>query len=82
MVKIGWLEVLIMVMFVIVVYMILTRLFGHSATDLAITVGLFTLLFANQYKINRELGEIKISITQSFERVKEDMHQIKSRLKS
>lgn len=76
MAKINWTQVLSIILFVIVVYMILTRLFGHSATDLAITVGLFVLLFINQYQLNREMGEIKSALKYGFIKVKEDISRI------
>lgn len=76
MAKINWIQVLSIILFVIVVYMILTRLFGHSATDLAITVGLFVLLFINQYQLNREVGEIKSALKYDFIKVKEDIQKV------
>ncbi len=69
------------ILFVVVIYMILTRIFGHSATDLAIVIGLVVLLFTNQYGLNREIGELRISIKHSFENVKNDIELIKRRLK-
>jgi hypothetical protein len=48
-------------------YFILTRIFGHSATDATIIVSLFSILSAflikintSLYKLNRELGEFAI----------------------
>lgn len=72
----DWTKVLVILLFVLVVYMILTRLFGHSATDLAITLGLFTLLFVNQYQLNREVGEIKSALKYDFIKVKEDIQKV------
>lgn len=88
MAKITWVQALSIVLFVLVVYMILTRIFGHSATDLAITITLFTLLYVNQYHLNREVGEIRITTKQSFEKfreennlIKQDLQLIKTKLK-
>ena len=79
--KITWTQVLAVLLFILVVYMILTRIYGHSATDIAIALGLFTLLFVNQYQLNREVGEIKLSLKHSFQRVHEDITMIKRKLK-
>lgn len=76
-IKFDWVDVLIIALFVIVIYMVLTRIFGHSATDLAIMMGLFALLFMNQYKINREIGEIKTTMKRSFEKVKHEISLLK-----
>lgn len=80
MAKITWIQALSIVLFVLVVYMILTRIVGHSATDLAVAIGLFILLFTNQYALNREVGELKIQSKQRFEKVKEDITLINTNL--
>ncbi len=79
--KFTWIDGLIVLIFMVVVYMLLTRIFGHSATDLAITVGLFVLLFTNQYKINREMGELKSNMAHSFNKIREDVGLIRTRLR-
>jgi len=81
MTKFNWTQAVMIILFIFVVYMILTRLLGHSATDLAIALGLFGLLFVNQYQLNREVGEIKTSLKHSFQKVHEDIMVIKRRLK-
>ncbi len=75
-----WTQAASIILFILAVYMILTRLFGHSVTDLAITAGLFTLLFINQYHLNREMGEMKTSMKFSFTHVKDDIGTIKNDL--
>ena len=59
-------------MFILAVYFILTRIFGHSATDITISASLFTILsgiiyqIGNMvYKLNREFGEFKIKTIHS-----------------
>ena len=79
--KIDWLDIVLIALFVMAVYFILTRIFGHSAADLTISVTLFTFLGGLLYKLNRELGEFKIKTKSSFERLKEDIGQIKEIVK-
>jgi hypothetical protein len=67
--KFEWIDALIIALFLLSVYLILTRLFGHSATDLQIIFSVFSIytsalfyIFNFLYKMNRELGEIKTEI--------------------
>lgn len=79
--KVIWLDVLGIVFLLFAIYLILTTIFGNSATPIEVTLMLFLglgSLFGSQlYKLNRELGEIKVSMKQSFERVKGDIKEIK-----
>ena len=68
---------MIIILFILSVYFILTRIFGHSATDVTISVTLFTLIGGLLYKLNREFGEFKIRTVNSFERLKEISNKIK-----
>lgn len=70
-------NVLIIVLFIVAIYFILTRIFGHSATDLTIGITLFTFLGVLLYRLNREFGEFKIKGINSFERLREDIKKIK-----
>lgn len=79
--KINWIDILIIILFILAVYFILTRIFGHSASDLVISITLFTLLAAALYRLNRELGEFKIKTLNSFDKLKEDINLIKEKLK-
>ena len=79
--KIRWIDIIIIILFILAVYFILTRIFGHSASDLAISITLFTLLAAGMYKLNREIGEFKIRTINSFEKFKDDINLIKKKLK-
>lgn len=87
-IKIPWLEILIISLFLLSVYLILTRIFGHSATDLVISTSLFTFLGGLIYyildhliKLNREFGEFKIKTINSFDRLKDDINKIKGKLR-
>lgn len=70
-------DILIVILFLLAVYFILTRIFGHSASDLAISVTLFTLVGGMLYKLNREFGEFKIRAINTFNRLKDDVSEIK-----
>ena len=78
--KISLIDVLIILLFLLALYFILTRILGHSATDLAITVTLFSLLATALYKLNREIGEFKIRSINTFDRLKDDLELIKNKL--
>ena len=74
-------------MFILVVYFILTRIFGHSATDITISASLFTILsgiiyqIGNMvYKLNREFGEFKIKTIHSFSKLREDINKISKKI--
>jgi len=77
MVKVSWIDIAIILLFILAVYFILTRIFGHSATDLTISFTLFTLLGGLLYKLNREIGEFKIKTINSFKMLKEDIKGLK-----
>lgn len=57
----------IIILFALAVYLILTRIFGHSATDLAISITLFT--------------QFKVRTINTFSRLKEDITSIKEDIK-
>lgn len=65
--RISWIDIAIIILFVLSVYFILTRVFGHSASDLTISITLFTLLGGLVYKLNREF-------------IKEDVQEIKNKV--
>ncbi len=75
----GWLEVLFWIVMTVLVIMILTRVFGHSATDVQIYIGIvsgFFLLTGYIMRMNREIGEIKIEMKYNFNKVREDIENI------
>ena len=80
--KINWIDLLIVGLFLLTVYFILTRIFGHSASDLAISTSLFTFLGSLLYKLNREFGEFKVKTINAFDRLKEDINYIKEKIKN
>ncbi len=79
--KMGLVDIFIIVMFLLTIYFILTRLFGHSATDTTISVSLFTILSGLLYNLNKEFGEFKIKTIHSFNKLKEDINKISKKLK-
>jgi len=79
--KISWIDIVIIILFLLSLYLILTRIFGHSASDLTITITLFSLLGGLVYKLNREFGEFKIKTVNSFTNLKGDINLIKKKLK-
>ena len=85
--KVNLIDIVIVLLFLLSVYFILTRIFGHSATDLVISVSLFSLLVGVILKImqigfnlNREFGEFKTNTINSFKKLKEDIIEIKKRV--
>ena len=81
--KIGWLEILFWIVIIALFIMILTRIFGNSATDIQIYLGFITSLITIMIfiaKHYRETGEIKRDIKYNFLRVKEDMKRIESKI--
>lgn len=78
--KISLIDAMIIILFLMEVYFILTRIFGHSATDLTIAITLFTLLGGMMYRLKREVGELKIKTINSFGRLNEDIRQIEDGL--
>jgi len=82
---VNWiLNIIIVIFLILVVYMFLARIFGNSPTDFQIisgVVGLFGAfiikLFNNFSNLNREVGEIKIGMKNSFEKVREDFVRVR-----
>ena len=89
--KIEWLEVLFWIVMVILFIMILTRIFGNSATDVQIYLAFFTssLIIVgyliksnnNTNNLSRELEEFKMKTIHSFDNIKQDIILIKNKLK-
>ena len=64
-------------------YFILTRIFGHSATDLTIMISLFTFLGGVVFRLtyfvfdfNKDFGEFKVKTMNSFGKLKNDTNLI------
>jgi len=81
---INWLlNIVIIVLLIVGAYLFLTRIFGSSPTDLQLILWLFgfsvTLIlkiFNMIYSLNREIGEIKIQMKNSFDKVREDINKL------
>lgn len=87
-IKFSWVDILAVILFLLSVYLILLRLFGHSPTEIEIMIMLFSLIitlifkgYTEISKLNREVGEIKIGVMNEFKKVTEDMQMIKNKLK-
>lgn len=78
--RFTWIDALTIILFLLAVYFILTRIFGHSATDLVISITLFGTLGGLLYNLNREIGEFKVKTINSFEKMKKDIEEIKNKL--
>ncbi len=79
-IKVRWPDIIALIFFLLAIYLILTIIFGHSATPIEVTVTLFGGLAFLVYRINREVGEVKISIKYGFKKIKEDMDIIKGNM--
>ncbi len=83
--KIEWLEILFWVVMIILFIMILTRVFGNSATEIQIFLGFvtgFMIIMGFIAKHHREIGEIKINMKHSFAKAKEDMDRMERKIDS
>ena len=77
-----WLDLLGIIFLLFAVYLILTTIFGNSATPIEVTVMLFvglgTLFGTQLYKLNREIGETRVKTKHGFNKMKEDFGIIKT----
>lgn len=88
--KIEWLEILFWIILIILFIMILTRIFGKSATEIQIYIGFisgFIVIMGFITKHHREIGVMKSEmkhgfkrVGDSFTRVKEDMSRIETKI--
>lgn len=79
-IKAHWLEITALVFFLLAVYLILTTIFGNSATPIEVTITLIGGLSVLIYRMNREIGEIKTNMKHSFGKIKEDINLIRGDL--
>ena len=89
--KIEWFEVLFWIMMMMLFVMILSRIFGKSATDFHIFLTfsmMIVTIMGYIVKMNREIGEMKIQMRESFNKadkeisiLKQDINLIKNKLK-
>lgn len=78
--EINWLEILLWIILIAIFIMILTRIFGKSATDVQLYLGFFSgLLVVMGYlaKLNREFGEFKIEVRNALEQIREGINNLK-----
>ena len=76
-------EILFWIVILILILMILTRIFGHSATDIQIYLTIVIIMITIMgyiTKINREVGEIKTHMMNSFNKIKCDIDELKSKI--
>jgi len=81
--KIELIEILFWIIIIALFIMILTRMFGKSATDIQIYLGFvagLTMVMGFITKHHREIGEIKIIMKHNFAKVKEDMNRIENKI--
>lgn len=80
--KINWFEIVFWIVIIILFIMILTRIFGKSATDiqiyLAIVMVMITIM-GHIVKMNREIGEMRVHMIESFKRVREDINKLQKK---
>ncbi len=72
-IKINFLRILFWIFVIITFGMILTRIFGHSATDLQILIGILSIFFTNIVDLYYRLGKIEMNMISSFARVESDI---------
>jgi O-antigen/teichoic acid export membrane protein len=83
---INWtLNILLVILLIVGIYLLATRILGHSPTDFQLIlwmVGFFGTamlkIFSLIYSINRAMGEFKINIKNSCEKIKKDIKDIKT----
>ena len=90
--KIEWLEILFWIIMIILFIMVLTRVFGSSATEIQIYIGFisgFIVVMGFIAKHHREIGVMKSEMKRgfekvrgSFDKVKGDMDRIESKIDS
>ncbi len=75
--EVTWYQALAVALTALFFYMVLTRIFGHSATDFALTTTLFGMLGTWLYNLNREVGELKTELKNFKESIHEEFQAIK-----
>ena len=86
----NWiLNILLIILLVVGAYLFFTKIFGSSQTDFQLIIWLFGFfgiailkIFNLIYGLNREIGELKISVRESFGKIRKDIEDIKQNLKS
>ncbi|MGC9309574.1 MAG: hypothetical protein ACP5D2_02665 [Candidatus Nanoarchaeia archaeon] len=78
--KIRLIDIIIIILSLLLVYFILTRIFGNSASDLTIMVTLFLVFAGLLYRLNKEFGEFRIKSINSLDQIKKDICLIKEKV--
>ncbi len=85
--EVTWYQTLAVVLTLLLLCMIITRIFGHSATDIMIIMTAFSTFGTWIYNlekrtsgIEREVGELKTHVQHGFANVKKDVSEIKENL--
>lgn len=77
--KTNWFEIVFWVILIVLITMIITRIFGSSATDIqiyiAVTTGMLTIM-GYIVKMNREIGELKTQMMNSFKKIRKDINKL------
>ena len=74
-------NIIITVLSILVIYWLIKLLLGGSPDLSQFNFALILIIASLFVKLNREVGEIKVGIKYSFEKIKEDMDLIKKKLK-
>jgi len=64
----------------VLIFMLISRLTGHSATDVQIFLTIFGLVFTSITDMHRRIGSIESRVESGFKKVSEDMSLIKTKL--
>lgn len=78
--KIEWLEILFWIIIIALFIMILTKMFGSSATEIQIYLGFITsvvVVMSFLAKHHREIGVMGVKIENNFEKVKESFVKVR-----
>ncbi len=75
------LNILMLLLSLLVIYWLVKLIIGGSPALSEFNFGLIILIITFLVKMYRELGEIKVGIKHSFNRIKYDMGLIKNKLK-
>ena len=81
--KVEWIDIFFWIILIVLFTMVLTRVFGNSATDIQIYIAIITALagIINYVaKHHREIGEIKIDMKHSFSKVRGDINRLEGKI--
>lgn len=62
--EINWLNILFWIFVIALIIMILTRIFGNSATDIQIFISILGIFFTSITNLHRRVGRIESDIKQ------------------